>query len=331
MSPRPVELPESGFEPALQLAREGRVAEALEWLRQAVGASDRESSATPAAAALAEVARLAEATAELSVAERALELAISLRPRYPDLHHQLGCVRVGRNRRLEARRSLETAIELNPRYTAARLELALLDAREGMIGEALDALRTLGRDMPIQDAGAFQQGLKRLERAEWEDAEPLLKRALAVSDPGIKDKLERFRAHLEDGEPARAVQALQDLLPRHQGYPDLHYLMGLAELKLSRYDDALASFARALELNPEFHDARVQLAQALECLGESASAGEQLAMVLERDPSNHLALDLDAAWSSRGAKDRRARRPVSGPRDGALEARRRGAEPRDRT
>lgn len=308
MSPRPIELPESGFEPAIRIAREGRVAAALEWVEQAIAERDRDSAATPAASALAEVARLAEATGELGVAERALELATSLRPRYPDLHHQLGCVRVARHRRREARRALETAIELNPRYTAARLELALLDAREGLIGEALESLRVLGRDIPLQDPSAFQQGLKRLERAEWEDAEPLLKRALAVSDPGIQDKLERFRAHLEAGEPARAVQALQDLLPRYEGYPDLHYLMGLAELKLSRYDDALASFARALELNPEFHDARVQLAQALECLGETASAADQLALVLEHDPSNHLALDLDAAWSARGAKERRARR-----------------------
>lgn len=308
MSPRPIELPESGFEEALRLAREGRYSDAVESLEVALESSDREASANAAVVALGEIARLAESALELGAAERALELAAVLRPRYPDLHHRLACVQLARHKRGDARRSLGKALAINPRFLAARLELALLDAREGLVGESLEALRAMGKEAPLKDPGAFQQGLRRLERAEWEDAEPLLKRALEIADPRLKEAIDRFRDHLERGEAARAAQILQDLLPRHETYPDVQYLIGLAELQLGHYDDALDSLARALELNPDFHEARIQLAQAFEALGESAQAMEQLALVLEHDPENRMAAELEAAWSARGVKDRRARK-----------------------
>ena len=59
MSPRPIELPKSGFETALKQARQGLCADALQSIQgELAKRTERESSATPAAAALAEVARL---------------------------------------------------------------------------------------------------------------------------------------------------------------------------------------------------------------------------------------------------------------------------------
>ena len=300
MSPRPVELPEPEFEASLRLARQGRFREALASIERAVASrSDPEPHSTSAATALAEVARLAVEKHDPATAERALELAVRLRPRYADLHYQRACVLLALQRRAEARRSLEEALRANPRFMAARLEHALLDAREGLIGDALESLRSMARDHPVEDPRSFQQGLQSLERAEWDEADSLLKRALSLSDPEFKRQLERFREYLDRGEAARAAQCLREILPHHQGYPDLHYLLGLAELGLGHFDDALVSLARALELNPDYHEARVQLAHALECLGESAEAGSQIALVLRHDPGNVRALELQKRWSER--------------------------------
>src|SRR6185503_16795690 len=165
------------------------------------------------------------------------------------------------------------------RYRVARLERALLDAREGQVGKALAELRELSSEIPENEASEFRDGIERLERTDWEQAEPLLKRAMERSSPDLKAPLESVHRHLERGEAGEAIRVLQDILPAHQRFPDLHYLLGLAELKLGHFDDALASLAQALVLNPDFHDARVQFACALECVGETAHAAGQLAMV----------------------------------------------------
>ena len=62
----------------------------------------------------------------------------------------------------------------------------------------------------------------------------------------------------------------------------------------------MSSFARALELNPEFHGARVHLAQALEALGSIREAQAQLLLVVESDPSNAQAAKLMVRWSAHG-------------------------------
>lgn len=300
MSPRPLDLPESTFGDALRLAREGRFVAALESLQRATATpSDREAHGSEAANALSEVARLAESAGELGTAERAIAAAVTLRPRFADLHFQHGCILVGKHDRSAARRAFDTALKLNPRYTAARVERAMLDAREGLVGEALESLQQLSRETAIEDAHVFQQGLQSLERADWDEAEGLIRRALKLVIPELDKELARFHALLEADEPARAAQVLRDLLRKHEAYPDLHHLLGLAEIRLGHYDDALASLGRALELNPNFHAARLQFARALDSLGQGAEAQEQVALVVEHDPTNVAALELQESWSRR--------------------------------
>ena len=80
-------------------------------------------------------------------------------------------------------------------------------------------------------------------------------------------------------------------------WSDLHYLLGASELEDGAFDDALASFCRALELQPDYHAARVQLARTLESLGDQAQAEEQAALVLEADPHHPQALELCERWT----------------------------------
>ena len=300
---RPSPSPESEFSDAVRTARAGRHGPAIE---QIEGMTRERSLAVPrrvaAADALAQVARLAEAAGDLAQAARAIEVALRLEPGYPDLHYRQARLLLALQRRSEARRALERALALNPRYTAARLEWALLDAADGFIGEALESLRALARETKVGSPGVFQQGLESLQQADWEEAGVLFARALELEEPADGGVLERARALMEAGNPARAVGLLQAALTGREGWPDLHYLLGAAELQLAHFDDALVSLARALELNPEFHLARVQFALALEGVGARAQAGEQVALVLQRDPTHPQALELQERWTSRGRR-----------------------------
>ena len=305
---RPVPVPESEFDEVLRLARAGRHGEAIEEVerRTATGGLSEQRRAA-AAEALALVARQAESSGDVARAERALEVAVRFRPDYPDLQCRRGRLLRALQRPREARQALERALSLHPRYTAARLEHALLDAAEGFIGEALEALRALARETEVDKPGLFQQGLESLERADWEEAGVLFGRALDLDEPADGDVIERARLLLERGDVARAVEVLREALPGRAGWPDLHHLLGRAELARGHHDDALASLGRALELNPDFHAARIQFALALEAAGALAQAGEQVALVLQRDPAHEQALELHERWTARGRRQGRVK------------------------
>jgi tetratricopeptide (TPR) repeat protein len=300
MSPKPLPPEASPFEPALAIAREGRLDDALAALADAVRAESARGGRRDAAAlAYAHVARLAEASGNVAAALRALDDAVRLAPTFADLHYRRGCVLLACHERPAARAALERALGINPHYVAARLELALLDAREGLLGEAMATLRVLGEEHRVEEPRAFQQGLKSLERADWDEAGALLKSAMRLSDPAVDRALDRYRELVAEGEPARALNLLREAIVAHPGYPDLHYLLGCSELEAGLLDDALASLARALELHPDYHAARIQFARTLEAQGDLVQAGEQVALVLQEDPGHPQALELQARWTRR--------------------------------
>jgi tetratricopeptide (TPR) repeat protein len=298
MTPRPEDPPPPEFEVPLRLAREGLRDEATAWIERAFhGRKDRDSAGAAAAGALVRVARLGGDAGDWASAERAIDVAIALKPEFPDLHFQRARILLAVGRRGPARQALDAALALHPGYVAARVERALLDAREGLIGEALEALRALGRECRVGETRAFERGLACLEEADWGEAGAHLSRALKLSDPALEERLERFRALIERGEAAAAAALIRETLATHPGYPDLYYLLGTAELRQGHPDDAMASLARALDLHPDFHAARLQVARALQALGETARAVEMLGQVLEAEPDHAEALELGRRWA----------------------------------
>jgi tetratricopeptide (TPR) repeat protein len=296
MSPRPLEqASHDEFDSFVQRARAGEIDPAIEGVVAAAAAAHHRESRARAADALHWIARAAVAGGDLERAERAQREAARLAPGFADVHYRLACARLAMQNRAEARRDLETALRINPRYVAARVELALLDAREGMLGEALDTLRQLSGEVRDEAAGSYGRGLASLEQADWEEAGTHFRHALSVGDATAA--VQEFHARRARGDWAGARQALLSALAAHEEFADLHCLLGTLELEDGAYDDALASFCRALELQPDYHAARVYLARTLESLGDQAQAEEQAALVLEADPRHPLALELCERWT----------------------------------
>jgi len=300
MSPRPAENPHNRFDAALRLAREERFAEAIASAERELDGSA--SGGDAAASALAEVARIAQAVGNLEMAAASLACALEVRPTHADLHYRRACVLLQLKRAGEARVALDRALEINPRYVAARIERAQLDASEGFLGEALEALRDLARGAPLGDSEDFHKAMGRADRGEWDEAHADFGRALESREDGLKQRLARSDSLLEDEDFARATTELHQAIAEHPAYPDLHARLARIELRQGHWDDAAASFGRALELNPAFHDARVGLAVALEALGMRAQAMDQLGLVIERDPAHAEARDLQARWTATHAR-----------------------------
>jgi len=315
MTPRPLPTGDAALEHALALAREGRLQESFDALLAAApGRRSAGSRRTAGALAFAELARIAVETGSGDLAVQAIDEALRRAPGFADLHHRRAQLLLQGQDRAGARRALEAALRINPRYVAARLELALLDARDGLLAESVSALRALEQEQRVDEPRAFERGMRSLARAEWEEAAALIRGALRVSDPAVERAVADYHALAAEGEYARALEALRDAVAAHPGYADLHCLLGTGELEAGMTDDAIDSLARALELNPDLHEARVQLARAFEAQGDIVQAGEQVALVLREDPGHPQALELHGRWRRRRISGRRG---ASIPRDAA--------------
>ncbi len=301
MSPRPVPQPGSGpdVEIARRMAREGQFDLAIRWLDRAIAEAEGPDGRTRCITTLGEVSAMAEQAGELDFAHRAVSRACEGAPEWADLQLRRGRLLSALGRRAEARAALDRALQLNPRYRAARVERALLDAREGRIAEAADTMQVLASEMPVAEPAALQQGLRALSEAEFESASALLRRALADQDPRLTAQLQQYQDLIGRDEPVLALQVLRGAVSSSPGYPDLHLMLGVQELHMGAIDDAIESFTRALELNPDYHAARVQLALALDALGDSDEAVAQVLLVLEGEPEHAEAAELHALWSGR--------------------------------
>jgi cytochrome c-type biogenesis protein CcmH/NrfG len=63
--------------------------------------------------------------------------------------------------------------------------------------------------------------------------------------------------------------------------------------------DAVAAFAEAVRVQPDFHDARLNLATALATLGRTTDALGEIREVLRRDPANGRARAMLASLGGR--------------------------------
>lgn len=289
---------------ALSLADEGRYAEAVTCVADALECASGPDEIQRMATTLGDIAGSAEAAGFVDVAARALQIATDV-VEWADYWCHLGCLRTQLGRHADARRAFERALAINPRYRRAAVERALLDAREGRIGEAMETLRVLAGEGSLAEPRTFQQGLERLGQADIDDAAPLLHEALDAGDRWLDAEMQRYQELLLLGDMPRALEQLRAAVVERPNYPDLHLLLGAHELQLGAYDDAIESLARAVELNPGFHSARIELARALEAVGQTPQALDQLGLVLGCEPTHASARQLHDQLTSR----RRGARP----------------------
>ncbi len=290
------------------LAAAGEYAEALARIEELIARSPAGEPFPAAATALAAVARAAERDGDGVSARRALEAALALVD-WPDLHLTLGTLLVRDGERAAARRHFDRALAINPRYRAAAVERALLDAREGHVSDAVNALRALTGGGSAPESESLQQGLERLRKSAVEDAAPLLRRAFAGGDESVEALLAEAQGRLVAGDAEGGLGSLRRAVAERPGYADLHALLGSHELRAGHLDDGIASLVHALEMNPDFHSARLELARGLEARGERDAALHEVRQVLEVEPAH-----ADAA-SFHDRLTARRRSPASGTVD----------------
>lgn len=148
----------------------------------------------------------------------------------------------------DARRTLAEVLKLRPGWPPAIEMLAMLDVREGRVGEALRRVESL-RAANVRGALVDEMlGDVHARARQWPDAERLYARASA-SAPSARLALKRYAVR-RDGGLGGAAQPLEEWLERDPR--DVAVRLALAESHQSggRLDDAAAEFERVLATAP---------------------------------------------------------------------------------
>jgi tetratricopeptide (TPR) repeat protein len=287
---------QAAWDDALRARRAGRLEESLSALARVI----RETGPLTAAARRmrASVLRDLGITARLGGdGERAaswIDRALEEAPEYPDLHLERGLLHLDREQYDHARVSFQKALDLAPEFVSAELEMALLEARAGLLGEAVATLRRMAERRPPAEDLLFRDGLDRLRAGAWEAAADRLRASYHATQSAWKQGSLRVGQRLEEGRAPEALDEACRLAERFPHFPDAHFAVGLCSLALEWWGDAAEAFMRALERNPGYHEARVYLACALFGAREARLAEEELARVLRSSPGHEWALRLQA-------------------------------------
>jgi len=111
------------------------------------------------------------------------------------------------------------------------------------------------------------------------------------------DLYQQGRAHLRKGRAAQATVPLEKAKRREPDKASIREALGIAYLRIQRYEEAEEEFRAMLELSPADHYAHYALGRALEKLGRDAEANGHYKLASSLRPQNeHYAsriLDLD--------------------------------------
>ena len=111
------------------------------------------------------------------------------------------------------------------------------------------------------------------------------------------DLFQQGRSHLRKGRAAQATVPLEKAKRREPDKASIREALGIAYLRIQRYEEAEEEFRALLELSPADHYAHYALGRALEKQGREAEANGHYKLASSLRPQNeHYAsriLDLD--------------------------------------
>jgi Flp pilus assembly protein TadD len=121
------------------------------------------------------------------------------------------------------------------------------------------------------------------------------------------DLFRQGQAHLRKGRAAQATVALEKAKRREPRKASIREALGIAYLRIQRYEEAEEEFRVMLELSPADHYAHYALGRALEKQGKDAEANGHYKLASSLRPQNeHYAsriLDLEQAGPDSAESD----------------------------
>ncbi len=272
----------------------GRIDESAEWLRRMV------ADAPHSAAAHFNLALSLEATGDLEAAAAEYRRAIDLDPRLSEAHRNLGLALVRLSRPGEAIASLRSAVALDPNDIRAH---AYLGMALGAQGELRSALQHFQLALALDPANSFvltNLGLVLAHHGRFAEALDALRRAVSAdeNDPVAALNLGSLLAQAgrldEAGEHFRRAVALEP--DNAEALNNLGALL----VQQERFAEAVAPLRDAVRVRPEHGNSHYLLGLALLRSGQIDEAITHLRRALELQPDDYEAAQryAEGLWRS---------------------------------
>lgn len=205
------------------------------------------------------------------------------------VHIRAGNELLGANRLAEALDRYQTAIDTDPTNSAAHVNLAFVLLEMGMPDRAISSLRRALALTPNSADAHYMLGSALAERRAFMDAIFHLQKAIE-HNPDLSVAYRDLGKTLFDaGDHDRAMGVLRAGIERAPGFADLHYFLGNIELHQMRLDAALASFDRALQIEPTYAAVLNNKSQALQELCDFTGAAQAARAAIAINPFMHVA------------------------------------------
>lgn len=179
------------------------------------------------------------------------EYGIRLFPKDPSLHYDLGCLYALRKNFSMARKGLRAAVLLNPRFAAAYDALGQSYEQEYFFDEAL-LFYAAATELDMHNV-RFLQHLARVQQriGQVEGARETLRQMLLFSPEDTEGRY-RLGVLLSDaGEHEESARQFREVAQRLPGHVMAWNGLGLAYIRLKRFDEAAQVLRKAEALEPD--------------------------------------------------------------------------------
>jgi tetratricopeptide (TPR) repeat protein len=232
-----------------------------------------------------------------SAAERLLAKAVEACPTNAEARRDYAECLWQRGARPEALAQLEEACRLTPADAALRVRQAEMHLTMGQLSLARAAAEKSINLGPRLPAAWAVRGRVMRAAGDLQEALADYHRALGYAPCDQRVLLDVAELYRQMNQPQRALETLQDLADTYntpaEEPPQVLYLLGLAQVALKRYDDAVESFAAAGRDKPT-PEILYQLAQAQWLAGHPTEAAATAEKVLAMDPRHQAGRELIA-------------------------------------
>lgn len=279
------------------------------------------------ARALAKLGRLDEA-------DRQIEQALSLFPRFDRAHEARGDLLAAQGDFQAAAQALELALHINPERQTTRLKLGRLFARTGQVekakrlrgqflkrdedNQAIVRAVNLEKEDKLAEAEQIYRGIlsrhpdnvsamrlwARLgsRRGRYEDAEVLLRRAVEVAPDFHQAWADLASVQYEQQKLDAAAASARQLVKLDPRVPNGYLLLASAHASAGRHEDALGAFEDALAIAPRHVGALCGKGNVCRTIGDQDGAIAAFRASIEANP-----LHAEAYWNLANLKTFRFR------------------------
>jgi tetratricopeptide (TPR) repeat protein len=210
-------------------------------------------------------------------------------PEFPDIRFCLGRTYEALDRVNDAIEQYRLAIASHPDYDHALTALAFCLVRARRDDEAIEAFDAVLALRMRRLSEPYGKGRQRLREGMPGEAEEFFREAFLSAPNKFEDHYRAALALLRSEQYEKALVELDEAIALGPKFGDLHNFRGVALCELSRLDEGIAAFRRAVALNPAHTVAKLNLAFAHLRASQFKDAEHVLEAVLEQDPSQTVA------------------------------------------